>query len=166
MKSIPRLAKVLRLLRKCNLAKPRRGRANGPPSETVPSPSRTGVAARTSAAAISCTLPRFCACSIFSRAQTRFFLIISYPSISFRTTEVSVPRKFLLKTSLIIHPDECLFYTRSPSQVPFERLFSGRVPLLKQTTENTWDLEYVLYSPLVLKRIYPYWTYLYAFPGG
>ena len=41
MKSILDLAKVLRLPRNSNLAKPSRGRANGPVSEPVPNPFRT-----------------------------------------------------------------------------------------------------------------------------
>ena len=62
-------AKVLRLSLKTDLGTRARVRANGPLSAPGTGPSRTGAAANLHLT--SCTLPRFCAFSIFSRAQTR-----------------------------------------------------------------------------------------------
>ena len=96
-KSIPRLAKVLRLPQNSNLAKPPRGAPVRDRSEPVRNRRRGRGTFRASAAATSCTLPRFCAFSIFSRAQIISFLFNSYPSTSFRTTEVPSKLPFTIR---------------------------------------------------------------------
>ena len=84
-KSTLDLAKVLRLLRNSNLAKPSRGRANGPVSETVPNPFRTRL--RTGVAAeVVCALS-----GSQIHAQRQRFLHLAIPQLAESACESAAP---------------------------------------------------------------------------
>ena len=84
-KSTLDLAKVLRLPRNSNLAKPSRGRANGPVSETVPNPFRTRL--RTGVAAeVVCALS-----GSPIHAQRQRFLHLAIPQLAESACESAAP---------------------------------------------------------------------------
>ena len=124
-KSILGLAKVLRLPRNSNLAKPARGRANGPVSETVPGPSRTRL--RTGVAAeVVCALSG----SPIHAQRQRFCILLSPSSPDFRICRSIFAKSYLSVTLTIFWK---AIYVSSYLSLPYmSKQLAHLVPVLRK----------------------------------